>query len=63
MGEVREDHLLKPGCLICDRLRHHWMTMAMQGDPPAANGVDQGLALLSVQQCTFTGNHSLRWRC
>ena len=42
MGEVGEDHLSKAGRLIGDGLGHHRVTVAMQGDPLAADGVDQG---------------------
>ena len=63
MGEIGKDHLLKPGGLFRDGLGHHRVAMAMQGDPPAADGIDQGLTLSTMQQSPFAGDHPLRQRC
>ena len=60
MGEIGKDHLLKPGGLFRDGLGHHRMAMAMQGDPPAADGIDQGLTLLTDQQGTVSPE-TTRW--
>ena len=63
MGEFREDHLLQRGRLLGDGCRHHRVSMAMQGDPPAADSIDQGGAFGAVQQRPFAPHHLLQWRC
>ena len=63
MGEIGKDHLFKAGRLIGNGLGHHRVTVAMQRHPPAADGVNQGNALLAQQQGSFTGNDPLRQRC
>ena len=40
MGEFGEDHLLQGGGLVRDRRSHHRVGMAMQRDPPTADGID-----------------------
>ena len=63
MGEVGKNHLLEAGGLIGDGLGQHRMGMAVQGDPPAADGIDQGLALLTDQQGTVSRHHPLGVGC
>ena len=62
MGEVSKNHLFEAGGLIGNGLGHHRVTMAMQRHPPAADGIDQGTALLPQQQGSIPGNHPLRQR-
>ena len=52
MGEVGKNHLLEAGGLIGDGLGQHRMGMAVQGDPPAADRIDQRLPLFTDQQGT-----------
>ena len=40
MAEVRKNNLLKLERLLGDRFGEHRMTMAMECDPPTADGID-----------------------
>ena len=63
MGEVGKNHLLEAGGLIGDGLGQYRMGMAVQGDPPAADGIDQRLPLFTDQQGTVSGHHPLGVGC
>ena len=45
--------------LLGNRCSHDGMTMAMQGHPPAADGIDQGRRPIAEQQSTLSGHNAL----
>jgi hypothetical protein len=50
MAEVGEDHLLQLGGLLGDGRRDGRFPMTMERHPPAADGIDEGAAVLQLQQ-------------
>jgi hypothetical protein len=49
VAEVGEDHLLQLLGLTGDRRRNGWLGVAVQGDPPAADRVNQAAAIAELQ--------------
>ena len=50
VAEVGEDHLLERVGLAPNGGRDAWFGVAMEGDPPTADGIDQRTAVFEFQQ-------------
>ena len=53
VAEVGEDHLLHYLRLLGDGRGNGGFAMAVQGDPPAADGIDQAAAVVELQHRAF----------
>ena len=56
MAEVGKDHLLKPQGLLRHGSGDAGLAMAVQGDPPAADGIDQLTAVVEFEHGAAAGH-------
>ena len=59
MAEISEDHLLEAVGLSGDRIGQDGVGMTVQGHPPAADRVNQRVAVFPVQQGTVAADDPL----
>ena len=62
MAEIGEDHLLQLLGLAGDGCGDGRLPVAMEGDPPTTNGVDQGAPIGQFQLAAPGPAHLQRWR-